>query len=405
MLARAPRADGVGMIYPERVEPIVDFAKLTAAERHRSTMMGRKGKPDASNVMRVMIKFAHAASINEGLDIRQDHHVLTMRLFQFLCERTLWLYDCEYLWSRHRLSAQKDNISDDDLLAVAQGPSNTRLTGLDRVFANAADEFYYDHRLSDATWNAMRAYHPEAVADATGTYSVYVLMAAFANSVGSQLEEGVPGYRPELLGPREAQQRPRTLTTPPPGGYPTRLPPVNPTDYNQAQITALKPLKGESIANTKLMRSFAHFPAFVSTIASFILRQKACLLTPRMVHVGGLRTAWLYGCENVWAQERDACRAFGLSDDDIRAVATGPSSARPEAGDKLMVTAIDEMHTGGWLTDATWTAILEYGDEAPLDVIGVHALYTYMSTLANTLGVPLEDGASGFSQDERALRD
>ena len=108
------------MIYPLRVEPIVDFSALTDAERHRSHMMGRKGKPDASNVMRVMIKFAHAASINEGLDVRQDHHVLTMRLFQFLCERTLWLYDCEYLWSRHRLSAQKDNINDEDLRAVGR---------------------------------------------------------------------------------------------------------------------------------------------------------------------------------------------------------------------------------------------------------------------------------------------
>ena len=44
------------------------------------------------------------------------------------------------------------------------------------------------------------------------------------------------------------------------------------------------------------------------------------------------------------------------------------------------------------------------GEEAPLDVIGVHALYTYMSTFANTLGVALEDGASGFTQEERVLR-
>lgn len=392
------------MIYPKRVEPIVDFSKLSDAERHRSKMMGRKGKPDASNVMRVMIKFAHAASINEGLDVRQDHHVLTMRLFQFICQRTLWLYDCEYLWSRHRLSAQKDGINDEDLLAVAQGPSNTRLKGLDRIFANAADEFYYDHRASDETWAAMRAYHPEAISDSAGTYGVYVLMAAFANSVGAQLEEGVPGYRPELLGPRETPQRPRKLTTPPTGGYPVRLRPVRPADYNQAQITALKPLKGDKIADTKLMRSFAHFPSFVSTIASFILRQKDCLLSQRLVHVGGLRTAWLYGCENLWAQEREACRALGLSDADIREVAIGPSSAKLDAADKLMLTAIEEMHTGGWLTDATWAGILKYGEEAPLDVIGVHALYVYMAVLANTVGVELEDGATGFTAEERALR-
>lgn len=393
------------MIYRQRVAPIVDFSKLSDAERHRATMMGRKGKPDASNVMRVMIKFAHAASINEGLDVRQDHHILTMRLFQFLCERTLWLYDCEYLWSRHRLSAQKDRINDEDLLAVAQGPANTRLKALDRVFASAADEYYYDHRLSDETWNAMRAYHPDAVGDATGTYGVYVLMAAFANSVGSQLEDNVPGYRPELLGLRETKQRARTLTTPPAGGYPARLQPVDPEDYNQAQITALKPLKGEAIANTKLMRTFVYFPFFVSTIASFILRQKDCLLPQRPVHVGGLRTAWLYGCENLWAQEKAACLALGLSEADVREVAIGSERGKLSGADALMVKAVDEMHFGGWLSDETWAGVLTYGDEAPLDVIGVHALYVYMATFANTLGVPLEDGAAGFTRDERALRD
>lgn len=391
------------MIYLPRVEPIVDFSTLTDAQRHRSKMMGRKGRPDASNVMRIMLKFPQAASINEGLDIRQDHHVLTMRMFQFTCQRTLWLYDCEYLWSRHRLSAQRDGINDDDLLAVAKGPSNTRLKWLDDVFANAADELYFEHRLSDETWNAMHAYHPEAVADAIGTYCVYVLMAAFANSVGAQLEDDVPGYRPELVDLRQSgEQRLRTLSAPPAGGYPTRLKPVEPADYNQAQITAIKPLRGDKIADTKLMRSFLHFPAFVTTIVSFILRQKDCLLPQRLVHVGGLRTAWLYGCENVWAQEKAVCRTLGLSDADIREVAVGSSSAKIHGADKLMVAAVDEMHTNGRLSDETWSGILAYGEEAPLDVIGVHALYTYMSTMANTLGVELEDGAIGFSEQERA---
>jgi len=390
------------MIHPQRVAPVVDFSTLSDAERNRSRMMGRKGKPDASNVMRVMIRFANAASINEGLDIRQDHHVLTMRQFQFLCERTLWLYDCEYLWSRHRLSARKDGIDDEDLLAVATGPANTRLTGLDRVFADAADAFYTQHRLSDETWAAMRAWHPEAVSDAVGTYGVYVLMAAFANSVGAQLEDDVPGYRPELAGLRSQTRLLRKLTTPPVGGYPTRLLPVDPALYNQAQVTALKPLKGEPIAATTLMQTFAHVPSFVSTIASFILRQKDCLLPQRMVHVAALRTAWLYGCENLWAQERTACRQLGLGDAEIRAVAAGADGLVRE--DRLAVTAVDDIHTGGRLTDASWADIIAYGDEAPLDMIGVHALYTYMSTFANTLGVPVEEGDEGFSAEERALR-
>jgi hypothetical protein len=122
-----------------------------------------------------------------------------------------------------------------------------------------------------------------------------------------------------------------------------------------------------------------------------------------MVHVGALRTAWLYGCENLWALERAACLELGLTETEIFEIAVGSPSAKLNAGDKLLVNAVDEMHTSGWLSDKTWTAIIAYGEEAPLDVIGVHALYTYMSTMANTLGVKLEEGASGFSQKERAL--
>jgi alkylhydroperoxidase family enzyme len=389
------------MKHPKRIEPLVDFATLSEVQRARSVKMGRKGKPGTSNVMRAMLKFPIAASLNEGFDIRQEQHVLTMRLYQFICERTCWLYDCEYLWSRHRLSAARDGITDRDLLAVAIGPANRRLQGLDRVFANAADELRYEHRLSDETWNAMRAYHPEAPADAIGVYGVYVLMCSFANSVGAVLEDGVPGFLPEILEVRKGVEprASRAANESPSGAYPERLHPIDPVNFNQAQITALAPLRGQKIADTQLMRTFAHFPGFVTSIASIILRLNDCLLPPRLVHLGALRTAYLYGCKNLWAQEREACFELGVTEAEIFGAAVGLSSDKLGSADRFILTAMDELHENGWLSDDSWNACLALGEETPLDVMGLHALYAMMSVMASTLGVKPENGVPGFSPE------
>ncbi|MBL4803124.1 MAG: hypothetical protein JKY45_14665 [Emcibacter sp.] len=335
----------------------------------------------------------------------QDQYAMTMRLFQFTCLRTLWIYDCEYVWSRHRVTAVNDGIDDEDLLAVATGPSNSRLEGLDRVFADAADELHYDHRLSDETWSAISAYHPDAVGDVIGAYVQYVLMSTFCNSVGAVLEDDVEGYPAELKALSGKDTKPAGHTRRPatPGGYPMRLEPLDPVDYHRAQVSALKPLRNEKITGTKMMRTFIRFPRFVTAIAAPLMRLKDCALSARAVHVSGLRTAWLYGCETLWDQERSACLELGLSESDIFEVAVGPASTKLIPSDLLIVRAMDEFHNDGWLSDATWNEIVKFGEEAPLDLIGAHILGTLIATMANTLGVELEDGASGFSTELLAL--
>ena len=60
---------------------------------------------------------------------------------------------------------------------------------------------------------------------------------------------------------------------------------------------------------------------------------------------------------------------------------------------------MDELHQLGWLSDSTWDDVVKFGEEAPLDLIGAHTLASLMSTMANTLGVELEDDAIGFSPE------
>tara|TARA_R100001244_G_scaffold130062_1_gene101932 strand:- start:127 stop:1212 length:1086 start_codon:yes stop_codon:yes gene_type:complete len=351
--------------------------------------------------MRILLRFPFASAVLRGLGETQDHYAITMRQFQFTCLRTLWIYNCEYVWARHRVTAKQDGIDDQDLLAIAAGRGNSRLTGLDRLFSDAADELHYAHRLSDETWTALRDYHPDAPGDVIGAYAQYILMSGFSNSVGAVLEEGVDGFSTELRQMAEEKRRarrgaPRNASLQPSFA---RLSPLEPSAYSRAQITVMKPLRAEKIASTKMMRTFLHFPRIVTAIAAPYIRLKDCSLPTRLVHVARLRTAWLYGCETLWAEEQSECLQCGLSDAEVFAVASGPASPALAPSDAVMVRAMDELHQLGWLSDSTWDDVVKFGEEAPLDLIGAHTLASLMSTMANTLGVELEDDAIGFSPE------
>lgn len=198
------------MPFPTRVAP-VDFSELTDAQKVRAEKMGHRGRPDSSNVMKTLLHFPeHVRAMSRMGQRTNDHNTLGPRLFQIVCMRTVWLLRCEYLWSRHRLSAiAKAGLTDADFLEVAVGPSSTKLAGLDRMAVRGVDELHFgEHRLSQETWLAFEKHHPEAPMDVITTYGVYVLMSGTTNSLGAVLEPDVPGYRPEIKALEDAAPAP-----------------------------------------------------------------------------------------------------------------------------------------------------------------------------------------------------
>lgn len=84
-------------------------------------------------------------------------------------------------------------------------------------------------------------------------------------------------------------------------------------------------------------------------------------------------------------------RAVGLSEADIEAARTG---AAADPVDRLVLTAVDELHQGSQISSQTWRALGEWLDErARMDLIFTAGGYGVLATALNTFGVEPEPWA------------
>lgn len=189
------------MTYPRRL-PYPDMDNLTPEQIELRKVMGpRRGGPNATKLMKMLVNFPTYANAIRSLGARTaDNNSLPPRLYQIACMRVSWLCDAEYLWSQHRTASLALGITDEELYAVAVGPTNTVLKGLDQQVVQAIDELHFDHRFSDASWTQFdEPLGPDAKFDILMTHGIFVLQAGVANSTGTDLEDGVPGFSEELL--------------------------------------------------------------------------------------------------------------------------------------------------------------------------------------------------------------
>lgn len=189
------------MTFPRRLE-YPDMANLSPEQVALRERMGpRRGGARATRLMRMVVNFPTYANAISGLGNRTaDNNSLPPRLYQLVSMRCSWLCNAEYLWSQHRIACLAQGITDDELYAVAQGPVNSVLKELDQAVIQAVDEVHFDHRLSDRSWTVFDdRLGPDAKFDIVLTYGIYAMQATFANSTGTDLENGVPGWSPELI--------------------------------------------------------------------------------------------------------------------------------------------------------------------------------------------------------------
>ncbi|KUI28697.1 carboxymuconolactone decarboxylase [Mycobacterium sp. IS-1742] len=104
-----------------------------------------------------------------------------------------------------------------------------------------------------------------------------------------------------------------------------------------------------------------------------------------------LRVAHHHGCAYEWVHHRAIGRAAGLSDADVEAARTGSAA---DAFDRLVLSAVDEMHHGSQISAPTWEALgLRLDERARMDLIFTAGAYGVMATALNTFGVEPESWA------------
>lgn len=118
---------------------------------------------------------------------------LSLRDREILILRIGHLADCGYEWAQHVGIARQAGMSDDEIRAVRDGADAGGWKANEQALLRATDELKADTHLSDATWAALSAhYDTQQIMDIVFTVGQYNMLAMALNSLGVQLDEGLP---------------------------------------------------------------------------------------------------------------------------------------------------------------------------------------------------------------------
>lgn len=117
----------------------------------------------------------------------RDRELLILRI-GFLCQAA-------YEWGQHVEIARQLGMSDDDIRACKTGPDTPGLGAKDRLLLKATDELRADAFISDTTWKGLSDhYDKRQLLDLLFTVGQYNMVSMVLNSLGVQLDEGLPGW-------------------------------------------------------------------------------------------------------------------------------------------------------------------------------------------------------------------
>jgi 4-carboxymuconolactone decarboxylase len=117
---------------------------------------------------------------------------------EILILRIGWLCRAEYEWSQHMLIGKAVGLSDAEIDRIADGPDAEGWSSDDAALLRAVDELHGDAFVSDATWQALSArWSVQQMMDVVFTVGQYALVSMALNTLGVQLDEGLPRMRGE----------------------------------------------------------------------------------------------------------------------------------------------------------------------------------------------------------------
>jgi 4-carboxymuconolactone decarboxylase len=168
-----------------------------------------------------------------------------------------------------------------------------------------------------------------------------------------------------------------------------RISPVVPADRLLEQRRLLEPVGGDGAANVfttliadpTLFQAWRPFCLYLLRCPEFSARRREMII---------LRTAWLCGAHYEWAHHVGFALAAGLSEDEIRALATDVG-ADWTADEDCLLDAVDELHAAHQVTDATWSRLAAFLDTKQLIALPMLVgQYTMLAATLNSLGVAVD---------------
>ena len=106
-----------------------------------------------------------------------------------------WLCGAEYEFGQHTVIARGSDITDEEIRRVTEGPDARGWSAEDAALLRAVDELHADAFVTPPTWDALaERYSREQLIDLVFTVGQYNLVSMALNTLGVQLDEGIPGF-------------------------------------------------------------------------------------------------------------------------------------------------------------------------------------------------------------------
>jgi alkylhydroperoxidase family enzyme len=138
------------------------------------------------DLMRRWLVFANHILFKSTLPVR-ERELIILRI-GYLCR-------AGYEWGQHVEIARKAGMTDDEIRTAKTGPETAGLTDLDRLLLQATDELHADSHISDETWAGLSEHlDTKQLMDVVFTVGQYTLVSMALNTLGVQLDEGLPGW-------------------------------------------------------------------------------------------------------------------------------------------------------------------------------------------------------------------
>lgn len=153
------------------------------------------------NVYRTLLRHPQLASaVNHLLTtLLFTGNKLDIRLRELLIMRIGWTTGAKYEWTQHWHFAERVGLPPEDVIAVRDWRSSTRLNATDRAVLAAVDDTLEQGKISDSVW-AECVQHigsPEQLLEMVIAIGNWNMFSQLLRSIGIPLEEGVMDWPPD----------------------------------------------------------------------------------------------------------------------------------------------------------------------------------------------------------------
>lgn len=184
--------------HPERVAPI-PTADWSPAAHEAMEVLPPEMRPGPGQFINSLGMFAHHPELGRqilefSLYLR-FRSTMTDRVRELLVLRTAWHRGARYELLRHARLARRFGFTDDEIIAVTDGPDAPSWSADEALLLRMADELCTDYRVSDSTWALLAArWTTPEIMDMLFTVGCYDMFAMGWNSLGLQPEDDLPAF-------------------------------------------------------------------------------------------------------------------------------------------------------------------------------------------------------------------